>query len=94
MSDFEIEFRGATLTVSGSVEKPDGEQPYFVLEEVRCGDQDISEIVEAGSDQWLAIEDLCNLKESPECDGQESPMAAHRGERAWCFERYGESPVR
>lgn len=93
MLAFDVCFRGATLTVSGCVEKPDGEPPYFVLEEVRCGDQDISNLIEPGSNQWLELEACCNRPEEVEIEPPFEDYAVHRGERAFYVERFGEPPV-
>lgn len=94
MSDFDVVYRGATLTVSGCVEKPDGEPPYFVLEEIRCGDQDISDIVEVGSDHWVEIEARCNQRTEREIKEPFQSDVTHRGERAFFEHARGATPVR
>lgn len=65
----EVRFRGATLTLSGCIQQTavhtatgDGWDERFELEAVRCGDQDITDIIEPGSNAWIELEDLANRK--------------------------------
>lgn len=58
----EVVFRRATLTLSGVIQEAPGYDPYFELEVVRCGDEDLTDIIDPGSDTWVELENLANRK--------------------------------
>lgn len=67
----EVVYRGAALTLSGVIQQcathtpigGSGWQDYFELEAVHCGDQDLTDIIEPGSDAWVELETIANRKQ-------------------------------
>lgn len=67
----DVVFRGAALTLSGVIQQcathtpigGSGWRDYFELEAVRCGDQDLTDIIEPGSNAWIELETIANRKQ-------------------------------